>query len=98
MMATWNGSVAKYQSVQLAPVDVVEGTEVQVVMTGSGDPDLYVRFGAAPTKNNWTCRPYKTGPNEQCSLTVPAGQSSMYMMVRGYAAGQFSVTATYTAP
>lgn len=98
MMATWNGSVAKYQSVQLSPVDVLEGTEVNVVMSGSGDPDLYVRFGAAPTKNNWHCRPYKTGPNEQCNLTVPAGQSKVYMMVRGYTAGQFTVTATYTTP
>jgi serine protease len=98
MTATWNGSVLRYESVQLAPVDVIEGTEVHVVMSGSGDPDLYVRFGAAPTKNAWQCRPYKTGPDEQCDLTVPAGQTSMYMMVRGYKAGQFSVTADYTSP
>jgi hypothetical protein len=98
MTATWNGAVKRYQSVQLQPVDVVEGTAVHVVMTGSGDPDLYVRFGAWPTTNSWHCRPYKTGANEQCDLTVPAGQSRIYMMVRGYTAAQFTVTADYTSP
>ena len=98
MTATWNGSVAQYESVQLEPLDVVEGTTYQVTMTGSGDPDLYVRFGLQPTKNAWHCRPYKTGPNEQCSLTVPAEEKQVFMMVRGYKAGQFNVVANYTTP
>jgi len=98
MTQTWNGAVMRYESKQLSPVDVLEGTDVQVVMTGSGDPDLYVRFGSAPTANSWHCRPYKTGPNEQCALTVPSGQTRMYVMVRGYKAGQFKVTANYMSP
>ncbi len=96
--ATWDGSVAKGQSMQLEPVEAQAGTTIQVTMTGTGDPDLYVRFGAEPTLSKWNCRPYKTGPNEQCDLTVPEGKPTVYFMVRGYAAGQFVVTAEYTAP
>ena len=98
MTKTWNGTVQRYESKQLSPVDVLEGTNVQVVMTGGGDPDLYVRFGAAPTANSFHCRPYKTGPNEQCELTVPTGETRMYVMVRGYRSGQYHVTANYTSP
>lgn len=98
MTMTWNGAVAKRQNVQLPPVNVLEGTDATVTMTGRGDPDLYVQFGSAPTQNSWFCRPYKTGPNEQCTLTVPAGETAMYIMVRGYASGQYRVTANYTSP
>lgn len=98
MTATWNGSVTKGQSMKLEPVEAQAGTTFQVTMTGSGDPDLYVRFGAEPTSYKWNCRPYKTGPNEQCNLTVPEGKTTVYLMVRGYTAGQFVVTAEYTAP
>ncbi|WP_211232006.1 pre-peptidase C-terminal domain-containing protein [Pseudoduganella violaceinigra] len=38
---------------------------------GSGDGDLYVRYGAQPTANDYTCRPYKTGNAESCPLTNP---------------------------
>lgn len=33
---------------------------------GTGDADLYVRRGAAPTQNTWSCRPYRQGNNETC--------------------------------
>ena len=36
---------------------------------GTGDGDLYVRFGAPPTANDYTCRPYKTGNTESCPLS-----------------------------
>ena len=67
-------------------------------MTGSGDPDLYIRWGAQPTTTQWNCRPYIDGPNEQCSLTVPAGQSSAYISIRGYTAGTYTINASWTAP
>jgi serine protease len=85
--ASASGSVAAGQNVNYNPITVLAGTEFKVVMTGTGDPDLYVKFGSAPTTSSYTCRPYLTGPNETCTLTVPAGQSAAYIMVRGYAAG-----------
>ncbi|MEO2267265.1 DUF4214 domain-containing protein [Pseudoalteromonas sp. YIC-656] len=37
--------------------------------TSDGDADLYVRFGQAPTTNEWDCRPFLVGSNESCSPT-----------------------------
>jgi hypothetical protein len=67
-------------------------------MTGTGDPDLYVRFGAPPTQTSYSCRPYTSGASETCTLTVPTGATTAYVMVRGFTASTFSVTRTWTAP
>jgi serine protease len=39
---------------------------------GSGDADLYVRSGSAPTDTVYTCRPYLSGNNETCTISAPA--------------------------
>ena len=95
---TRSGSVAQGQNVNYGPFSVVAGTSFKVVMTGSGDPDLYVQFGAAPTRSSYACRPYLGGAAETCDVTVPAGQTSAYIMVRGYSAGTFNLTINYTKP
>ena len=38
---------------------------------GSGDADLYVRFGAQPTTSTFACAPYKSGNTESCPLPNP---------------------------
>lgn len=38
---------------------------------GTGNADLYVRFGAAPTDTVYDCRPYRFGSNEACSFATP---------------------------
>jgi hypothetical protein len=78
-------------------IPVTEGTNVTVEMTGTGDPDLYVRFGQAPTTQNYDCRPYLNGADETCSLDVPAGESSVHIMVRGYTAGTYTLTVNYNS-
>ena len=95
---SFSGSVAQGASAAHGPVAVVPGTTLVADMTGTGDPDLYVRFGAAPTPSAWDCRPYVDGAAERCTLTVPAGQSSASFMVRGYAAGTYALGVSYTAP
>ncbi len=95
---TKSGSVAASANVNYGPFSVVAGTEFKVTMTGTGDPDLYVQFGAAPTTTSYACRPYQTGASETCTVTVPAGTTSAYVMVRGYAAGTFNLTISYTKP
>src|SRR5690606_36931424 len=35
---------------------------------GSGDADLYVKFGSAPTDSSWDCRPYRYGNSESCTF------------------------------
>ncbi|VUD46258.1 Trypsin [Thalassocella blandensis] len=50
---------------------------------GSGDADLYVRFGSAPTTSSYDCRPYKNGNTESCNF-ASASAGTYYVMVRAY--------------
>ncbi|HSP80015.1 MAG TPA: PPC domain-containing protein, partial [Myxococcaceae bacterium] len=95
---TASGSVATGEMDNFGAYSVVAGTQFKVVMTGSGDPDLYVQFGSAPTTTSYACRPYLSGASETCDVTVPAGQSSAYIMVRGYSSGTYSLSISYTKP
>jgi leucyl aminopeptidase len=38
---------------------------------GTGNADLYVRFGAAPSDSIYDCRPYRAGNLESCSFATP---------------------------
>jgi vibriolysin len=82
------------------PYSVLAGTTFQVTMTGTRNPDLYVRFGSAPTTSLYDCRSNTTTASETCTVTVPAGQSNAYIMVRGAGSGTASYTLTinYTRP
>jgi len=52
---------------------------------GSGDADLYVKFGSAPTTSVYDCRPYLNGNTETCNIaTAQAG--TYHVMLHGYAA------------
>jgi hypothetical protein len=58
----------------------------QTGKTGTtGDADLYVRQGSAPTPTNYTCRPYQSGSNETCTINNPAG-GTWYACSYGYSA------------
>lgn len=77
---------------------VSPGTSFQVQMVGEGnpgDPDVYVRFGGTPTLTRYNCRPYLTGADEMCALDVPSGQRQAFVMVRGYAAGNYGLSVVY---
>ncbi|MCL1634415.1 M4 family metallopeptidase [Luteimonas sp. SX5] len=38
---------------------------------GTGDADMYMKFGELPTDVVWDCRPYKSGNNEVCTVAAP---------------------------
>ena len=52
---------------------------------GSGDADLYVKFGSAPTTTSYDCRPYAAGNAETCTFD-PSQNGTYYVMIRGYSA------------
>jgi serine protease len=52
---------------------------------GTGDADLYVRFGTAPTGTYYDCRPYRTGNYETCTFYAPKA-GTWYVKVRAYQA------------
>jgi C1A family cysteine protease len=62
---------------------------------GSGDADLYARFGAEPTSSEYDCRPYITGNNETC--TQKAGKvGKWYIGLNAYSGfSGVSVTVSY---
>ena len=67
---------------------VVPAGKTNVVFTisgGTGDADMYVNLGSAPTTTTYTCRPYLTGNNETCTINAPAA-GTYYVNVRAYAA------------
>ncbi|AOW75750.1 peptidase S8 [Colwellia sp. PAMC 20917] len=73
-------------------------TDINFAMTGgSGDADLYVKFGAEPTDSVYDCRPYKSGNVESCASTQAGG--TYYVRLKAYSdfAG-VSLTGSYTEP
>jgi len=79
-----NGTVLK-SAEQRWETSVVPAGTYSFDITGTGDADLYVRTGAAPTTTAYDCRPYKSGSTEHCEIALSA-PASFSIMVRGYAA------------
>jgi pseudolysin/vibriolysin len=66
-------------------VTVPSGSNLAIaISSGTGDADLYVKKGSAPTTSSYDCRPYRTGNNETCSFSAASG--TYYIKVRGYTA------------
>jgi PKD repeat protein len=86
------GAYAKYTMV------VPSGaTGLKFVMSGgTGDADMYVKFGSEPTDTVYDCRPYVSGNAETCTIaTAQAG--TYYINLKAYAAfSGVSLTGSYT--
>lgn len=52
---------------------------------GTGDADMYVKFGSAPTDTSYDCRPYKSGNAESCSFASPSA-GTYYVRLKAYSA------------
>ena len=67
-----------------------------VTAGGTGDSDMYVKFGSAPTDTVYDCRPYASGNAETCNIaTAQAG--TYYVRLKAYAAfSGVSLTGSYT--
>ncbi|MCJ8270078.1 MAG: collagenase, partial [Psychrosphaera sp.] len=67
-----------------------------VITGGSGDADLYVQHGSAPTTNTYDCRPWLGGNNETCAIAnVQSG--TYHVMVRAYNSySNVSLTGSFT--
>ncbi len=63
---------------------------------GSGDMDLYVKSGSAPTDSVYDCRPYKSGNAESCSFATPTA-GTYYVRLKAYSAfAGVSLTGSYS--
>ena len=61
---------------------------------GSGDADLYVRYGSQPSTSAYDCRPYKNGNSEVCTFTAPA-DGTWHIGLRAYSTYS-NVTLSYS--
>ena len=93
-----SGAVTVNQELHIPAFSVKPGSVFTAQLTGTGDADLYVRFGDAPTLQLYDCRPYlDQTTNETCTLDVPANASTAHVMIHGYAdAPMFELTVKYT--
>ncbi len=80
------------------PFKAPAGTSFEARMTGSGDPDLFLRFGSPPTVRPTAYDCLSDGPaaEERCRRRVPGGGESVYLLVYAYAACDATLTVTYT--
>ncbi|WP_444997784.1 M4 family metallopeptidase [Aliikangiella sp. IMCC44359] len=66
-----------------------------VMSGGSGDADLYVKFGSAPTDSSYDCRPYKNGNSESCTGSRTGG--TYYVRLKAYSSfSGVSIKASYS--
>ncbi|NVJ24224.1 MULTISPECIES: M4 family metallopeptidase [Myxococcus] len=65
--------------------EVPEGaTNLRFALSGgTGDADLYVRFGTPPTTSLYDCRPYTSGNNEACAFATPT-PGTWWVMLNGF--------------
>ncbi|WP_262108234.1 M4 family metallopeptidase [Aeromonas sp. Marseille-Q5825] len=68
-------------------IEVPTGKSQLVIASsgGSGDADLYVKFGSEPTSNSYDCRPYKSGNAETCTLNAPKA-GTWHVQLSGFSA------------
>jgi serine protease len=71
-------------------------TDVKFDITGgTGDADMYVKFGSEPTDSSYDCRPYKGGNVESCTGTQTGG--TYYVRVKAYSSfSGVNLTGSYT--
>jgi len=74
-------------------------TDLSFDMTGgTGNADLYVKFGSAPTSSSYDCRPYKGGNAESCPISS-AQEGTYFVKVVAYSAFTgVSLTGSFTEP
>jgi leucyl aminopeptidase len=69
-----------------------------VIGGGTGNADLYVKFGSGPNDTSYDCRPYRLGNSETCEFAGPqAGTWFVRVKARSGFSG-LSLTGSYTAP
>ena len=54
-----------------------------VIKSGTGDADLYVKFGDVPSSDNFDCRPYEAGNEETCSIDS-AQEGTYWVMLHAW--------------
>lgn len=75
------------------------GTNLVVTTAGgTGDVDLYLRYGTSPTTTVYDCRPYVSGNNESCSISLP-NEGDYYIGLYAYTSySGVTLSGSYVTP
>lgn len=79
---TESGTVRKDEEARFETPVLPAGTYL-VELSGTGDADLYLRAGEAPSMDLYDCRPYQFGTAEVCKTSLNA-PTALHVMVRGW--------------
>jgi serine protease len=85
---------------QFFKIDVPSGATNLVISiaNGTGDADLYTRFGSRPTTTTFLCRPFRNGNNETCTVAAPQA-GTYFVMIRAFATySGVRLLGSFTAP
>ncbi|MFL5345332.1 MAG: M4 family metallopeptidase [Hyalangium sp.] len=89
-----SGSTGAKKYYRLA-VPAGQGSLTFTISGGTGDADMYVKFGASPTTSTYDCRPFVGGNSETCSFTNPTA-GDWYVMLNAYSTySGVTLTGTY---
>lgn len=86
--STWDGmsergTIAKNAEQRYQTPELPAGSYT-FTLAGTGDADLYVRVGAAPSTSTYGCRSISMSSNETCTVSLET-PSSVHVMVHGWA-------------
>jgi hypothetical protein len=92
--------VAQGEMKTFGPFEVAAGSKIEVHMTGSGDPDLYVKRNAVTTDAIYDCRPFVAGAAEDCTSAQfhASGPAKFWVGIKGFTEGTASIVVSYKAP
>ena len=87
------GSLANGASRLFGPYKAKAGS-FKANTIGTGDIDLYVKAGSAPTTTSYGCKSDGSTASEDCNINL-TGNSDVYVLLKGYTAGNYKLTVSY---
>lgn len=88
-----SGTLAANEDRRFATPKLAAG-RYRFTTSGTGDVDLYVRVGDAPSEELYDCRPYLSGSVETCDVEITTS-TSVHVMLNAYGrAADFKLTGT----
>jgi vibriolysin len=81
-----NVSGARNSNTSYTHVTPAGATAMRFALSGgTGDADMYVKFGSAPTTTSYDCRSAGATNDESCTING-AKQGTYYVLIKGYTA------------
>lgn len=91
----FSGSLSLNQTRAFGPFKLKAGATLKASTTGSGDIDLFVKRGSPASTSNYDCKSDGSSATESCSVSA-VGNTDVHVLLKGYSAGSYKLTVSYT--